>query len=1125
MTVRTSSRVFAIRMLLVLIVFCSLCRFAPAQTTNGTFHGTVADASGAVVPDTTVEAKNLATNAVRQAVSNSVGFYTILQVPPGHYSISASKGGFSTSRQADVELLVNQDLEVNFTLQLGAVTQEIQVTAAPPALETASATVGQVIGSQQVVELPLNGRQFTELVLLTPGAAPKETGQQGFFVIPIGGGGISPSVNGQRGQQNNFTLDGALNNAVFTNTWAISPPPDAIQEFKVQSHIVDAQFSISSGANINVATKSGGNAFHGDVWEFIRNDKLDTANFFDNFANQKKPPFRQNQYGFAAGGPVIIPHLYDGRKANTYVFGYWEGFRSREAMTSFDNVPPPNQLGGDFSSLLRQTQVGTDCAGNPVFQGEIFDPSKTSPCPSGSGFFRQPFPGNQIPPDRINAAALTYMKAFFPVPNFGSGGFPNLAVPVSQAINSDQFGVKIDHSFGNNDTLYGGFYYTQPTQVVPSDQLIGTVDQTNHARGLSLGYTHVMNPTLLTTFHYGYTRTDFGFTTRPGGVDLLTSTHLDRILPVRNGIPLVPGVGISPAFGTSQFAIPLGPIRSHMVSGDVQKIRGSHTLSAGVMVYRIHSFDDGWGMSVSFDNFATASPGSLASKTGYGLASALLGLPGSLFGFLGSSEANTHGNWYGAYLQDKWQASKKLSLQFGLRYDFVEPMHWARDQVSGVAADGSFLVSQPFQPLFPFPTVRKTYFDPQYHGFQPRFGFAYSATPKTVIRGGFAMFDDHNNNLVQLTQDPRIKWPWAAGVTRAGLNQGVPDTFFENLPLASSFFNPLTPQVAFSADNRNKIPYAMEWNLGLQREIAPNITAEIDYIGSGSRHLFIQPGINQAVFPGPTTVISRVPFPQYGGPFPFSATWGTGNYQSLQVKVEKRYSQGLSFLSSYTWSHCFSIEDEGQAGSIENFYNREADYASCDFDFTHVYSLSSVYTLPFGKGKHFNLNGVADAMAGGWNVSGIWRLTSGQPFTVAISFDNANVGQSAETQRAQQVGDPRSGFTQSINEWYNTSAFRVPDPFTFGNVGRNTLRGPSNDYIDFSIFKDFRLTESKRFQFRTDFFNLPNHANFAPPGGSRTGSFSTVAGEVQDHIDSPTAGQIRSAAPGREIQFSLKFLW
>jgi hypothetical protein len=298
----------------------------------------ITDSTGAAIPSAEIAVKNLASGQIRKATTDRGGFYTITQLVPGHYSITVSKEGFTTLIQRDVELLVNEDLMADYTLNVGQVTQHAEVTAAPLMLQTASATLGQVVGAQQAVELPLNGRQFTSLTLRTPGAAPKETGNQASFYIAIGGGGISPAMNGQAGNQNAFTLDGILNNHFGIQGWLVSPPPDSIQEFNVQSNMTDAQFGISSGSNVNLVTKVGDPQLHGDAWEFIRNDDLDAANFFDIFANQPKPLFRQNQYGLTLGGPVVLPG-YDGRKKHTYVFGYGEGFRAPEGFTEFANVP------------------------------------------------------------------------------------------------------------------------------------------------------------------------------------------------------------------------------------------------------------------------------------------------------------------------------------------------------------------------------------------------------------------------------------------------------------------------------------------------------------------------------------------------------------------------------------------------------------------------------------------------------------------------------------------------------------------------------------------------------------------------------------------------------------------
>jgi len=1142
---------------------------------NGAFHGTIVDQSGGVIPGVTVKVKNLANNQLREAKTDSVGFFTITALPPGHYSVTVTQSGFETVTQRDVQLLVNQDLELNFTLKPGAVTQTVNVTSTPAALQTTSSTIGQVIGSKQVVDLPLNGRQFTQMILLTPGAAPKESGQQSFFVIPIGGGGISPSVNGQRGQENNFTLDGILNNAIFDNTWAISPPPDAIQEFNVQSHITNGEFSISSGANVNVVTKSGSNQIHGDAWEFLRNDSLDAANFFDNFAGQKKPSFRQNQYGFTVGGPVVLPTpwgTYDGRKSKTYFFGYWEGFRSSQGFTEFNNVPTTAELGGDFSDLLTNQQAVDPSTGKPVFDplgrpvmnGQIYNPYTSRQVTAGevdpvtgliaqsTGLVRDPFSGNIIPSNLLTSQALTYLRAFYPTPNFGRGGnsFPNFAASSSQIISSDQFGTRIDHTFRNNDALYGNFYFTQPNETFPSSLLTGANTALNHARVVAVGYTHLFSPTLLGTFHYGYNYTNFGTTNIPGGVGLLNATGTAGFEPVRDGIPIVPQISLAPRLGgTGQFAIPLGPIRSHQFSGDIQKIHGAHTFSGGFMFYHVHSFDDGWGGSIGFDQFPTSATYGTslnASTTGDGLASMLLNLPSSLFGFVGQTAANDTTTWQGYYLQDKWQASKKLNIEFGIRYDYVPPVHYKNNQVSGWnpncppggSINSCFLIPVPFptpnpNSSWPFPNVRSTYFDPRYNGWQPRFGFAYSATPKMVFRGGFAVFDDHNNTLVQESQDPRIAWPFGAGISEGGLNRGTPSLFFTKLPSATSFLPPqdYTPSVAFAAAPNLKIPYTMEYNFGLEQEISPNLTATVDYVGSESRHLFIQPMYN-APLPsemGPGPVAPRTPFP-FLGQFPADFNSGISNYNALEAKLEKRFSQGLTFLASYTWSRCLSIQDEGQSGSIQNPYNWSADYGPCDFNVPQLFVFSYTYQLPFGKGMHFasGASSAENGLIGGWQISGITTLESGLPFTVTVPFDNANINPSSETQRADPVsGTPLqpSGFQQNVSHWYNPAAFALPAPYTFGTLGRNTLRGPSSTEFDFALFKNFQLNESKSLQFRSEFFNVLNNVNFAPPGGGASGGFSTLGGESRTAVGAPGFMQIFSAAAAREIQFSLKLIW
>ncbi len=1081
---------------------------ARSQTVSGTLNGTVTDATGSVIPGSAVEVTSQTTGLKRSAVTSEIGTFTVPLLPPGLYTISVSRPGFTTHVRKDVQLLVNQNLTLDVALTPSAVQQTIEVTGTAPTLETTTGTIGKVIEGEEIVGLPLNGRKFTQFVLLTPGAAPRQGNQQNAFTVREGAGGISPSVNGQRGQQNNYTMDGVLNNALFTNIWAISPPPDALQEFNVQSHTVDAQFSISSGANVNILTKSGTNDLHGSLWEFFRNEKLDSRNFFD----PRRLPYRQNQYGVAFGGPVLLP-LYDGRKKNTWFFAYWEGFRSRRTSSRFASVPTAEMREGDFSAFLR-TVNGTDVLGRPVAQGQIYDPATTRPDPSRPGqYIRDPFVGNVIPKSRLSNSALLTLQKYYPLPNLGVAAtvFPNLIFARPTEINSDQFGVRLDHRFSNNDTLFGRFNYANPEQVRP--QALPTYSQSllNYSRAAALGYTHLLGPATLLSLHYGYVYTRFGQYDEPAGEEFLKATRFDRLAPVRNGIPIANQLAVSQDFtGLSQFAIPLGPQRGHHWNADLSTVKGNHTLGVGMMYYRIHNFDDGWGVSSSFSREATALDG-FTTQTGLGAASFMLGLPDSLGGFLGDTSADFMSRWWAGYVQDKWQVTKRFTLNFGLRYDFVAPPTWKNDKVSALDVDtGAFLIAKPFPPLFPSATSRRTLFDPRYNGFQPRFGFAFRVDEKTVLRGAFTKFDDHNNTLVQISQDPRIAWPWGYGIAVSAANRGPSTVFLDNLPTADSFFDPLQPRVAFAANPRNKIPYALQYNFGIQRQITPTLSGEVNYVGSVSRHQFVQPVANTARFPAPGPIQPRQPFPQYGGTFANSTNIGNASYNSLQARVDKRLSRGLSFLGSYTWSKSLDLQSSGQAGGIVTIYDLRREWGPSDYDFKHLFTFSSIYQLPIGRGKALLSSGgrLSQVLFGGWSIGGIVSVTSGAPFSISAGGDLANVG--GGSQRAQVVGNPLTGFEQSIFQWFNTSAFRTPDPFTFGNAGRNNMRGPRATNFDFVTYKDFTIRENMKLEFRGEYFNLPNHARFGIPNSN---------------VQSGAFGKITTADEPRDIQFALKLVF
>ncbi|HEV2382893.1 MAG TPA: TonB-dependent receptor [Terriglobia bacterium] len=1134
-----------VRCLLVLAAVWGTRVPSAAQTVNGSFHGNVSDSSGGAIPGATVVVKNAATGALRQTTSDAAGFYTVTEIPPARYNITVSKEGFRTVIQ-DVELLVAEDREANVSMPVGQVTQQIEVTAQAAALNTTNSTLGTVVGSTQVVDLPLNGRQFTQLILLSPGATPHEGGQQAAFQVSEGGGGISPAVNGQGARFNNYTLDGGLNNEVFKQTWTISPPPDAIEEFKVQSHSVDASVGMAPGANVNVATKTGTNHLHGDAWEFLRNDALDAANFFDNFSNSRKPAYRQNQFGGSVGGPVMLPN-YNGREKGTYFFGYYEGFRSSQGFTEFANVPYASELGGNFSDLLTNTQAtsnGTplfDALGRPIDVGQIYNPYSEgyTPGTTATQTVRDPFPGNIIPSNMINPQALLYIKSLYPAANYGPGGnnFPNYSGTSNDAVTGNQFGVRLDHSFGNNDTLFGAFYYNKALENTPCN-MPGSCNILNaKGRIVNINYTHVFNPTLLLTLHYMHMFDDSSFLEgTPAGVGLLNALGAAQFEPVRDNYPYVPYGSLSPRFSSpTQFAVPLGPFHTHAINADLQKVAGKHTLGLGYLAYHFHSFDDGWGENQNFDQYPTSAiigPGANASQTGDGLASLLLNVPSSLGGFEGRTYADTTDLWQGIYVQDKWQVSKKLTVTAGIRWDYIPPMRFKNNQDSGWSDNCScFLITQPYGTLFPFANVRQRYFDPQWKEFQPRFGIAYAITPKTVVRGGFAIFTDHGGNLIQETQDDRIAWPW--GVEVGGyinINRGYPTDFYSTPPPASSFFPSPTNAAGLSifggANNENKTPTSLQWNFGVEEQLGPSTTVVVDYVGSRDNHIVLNYNDNSPppndLGPGP--IAARVPFKNVIPDFAYDTNVGYSAYHGLDVKVERRFSQGLTFLGSYTWSHCMDISSGLYDGDpLPNPYNLRSLWGRCDEDYPNVLTFSSVYNLPFGRGRQFGggWSGPVNAVFGNWQTGGILSANSGAPFSALLSVDNANTGIGG--QFAEQISAPRpSGFTPSRAAWYDPNSFGVCAPYTYCDAGRNILRGPGRVDFDLSLSKTFKFTESKSLELRFESFNLFNRVNFASPGGGAQGSFVNFGGAASVYEGTPNYMGIFAAGSPREIQFAAK---
>ena len=1086
------------------------------QTVNGSFRGTVADQSGAAIPGAVVKATYVATGVSRETTTDSAGGYVLPNMPPGAYDFSVGFQGFSTLQNRGVTLLVNQDATLDFVLMPGSVKEQVTVEAQAPLVNLVNATVGTVVGSEKVVQLPLNGRQFTQLILLTPGAAPQSSGQQGFFEIHTDYGAVSPAVNGARPEMNNFTIDGVENNELFFNFPTINPPPDAIHEFNVQSAMSSGQYGRAAGANVNVVTRSGGNEVHGDAWEFLRNTNLDARNFF----SPDVSVFHQNQFGGTLGGPI--------RKNKVWGFGWYEGFRKSLASTSLSRIPTPDEFNGDLSAFppifnpFSTRQVGTDPQGNPIFA-------------------RDPFTANQIPTSMLNPAAQAIAKFVYPAPNFSGSGV-NLLNSESVVTNTDQFGIRIDSALTDKTNLFGRFAWDKATRILPSSIPKFPVDQIQIGVQQVLGLTHTFSPTSLIDLHAQFLRSSIKLAGNFPTVSFLNSAGLLNDWPAQTGLrPVLPGFGISDVQGVPGTAqsLPGAPINSWQYSAAFTKIVGSHTLTAGSTLIHTWVLDNCTYASGSFDNLSTSDPQN-PSTTGSGLASFLLGVPSSATGLRGTAEVQLHGNYYSAYLDDVWKGTSKLTVTLGVRYDYASPLQesfgrqGSLDMLNSTPTKTVWLVDENARPSVDLQASSATitripngFFLPDRKDWAPRVALAYRLTNQFVLRSGYGIFYDFNQAGLQNIQDIMGQWPFGfPNFTPPNLNQPtVANPLPQNI-LGVNVFPPFVPSAeppgnpGFAANRLNKRPYVQTWNLGIDKSFGNDWLFSVTYLGSKGTRLPLSPTLNIAPTPGQGIPQLRAALPQFA-PFEVTGQWGNSSFHSGQIKVEKRFSKGLSFLASYTFSKSIDYQSATHGSAqpseaIQNGLDLKADRALSDFDLPQNFVFSYVYDVPFGSNKRYGsgLGRVPGFFVNGWQINGILSLHGGFPFNIIVPADNANTGSgTVSSVERPSVGGPLlpSGFDQNIDRWFDTSAlFLAPFGTAYGNLGRNVIRQDGFKNFDVGITKRSKITEKTSLEFRSEFFNLFNHPNFSAP---------------DNNFSSTTFGQVLSARDPRFIQFGLKFLF
>lgn len=1083
-----------------LLVLCFAAVAAAQGTITGTILGTVTDETGAVLPNVTITATQTATSQVRSTSTNGVGQYTLPFLPIGPYRLTAEKQGFKTEARSGFSLAIDQQLTANFTLAVGSVNEQISVNAEASQLKTESAEVSETFENKRVVALPLNGRQFVQLVLLTAGATPEP---QGIFSQPFATAGQSPNVNGNRSDSNNYLLDGISINDITYNHLSASPSVDAIEEFKVQGALYTAEFGSAPGAQVNVTLKSGTNNFHGGAWEFFRNDVLDSRNFFD---GRNVSPFRQNQFGGTLGGPI--------QKDKTFFFFNYEGLRIRKGIPLTSALPTQPLRNGDFTGF-----------------GTVYDPKSYSSTTNTS----TPFLRNQIPADRFDASSKALL-ALIPVPASNQLG-RNYTGFGPRRVDSDQVNVKGDRNFGPNNLLMARFTYSNigDLEPVPGIASFETASapvgppgfgQKTAIRDVNavLQYTRIFSSSISNQFRAGYNRTQIA-QTQQNKTDFSAQTGIQgndgRVFS--NGVPVFSILGFSSLGGTT---FDLGwRNNSYPIIDDLAWIRGRHTIKIGFSGEILHpntQFLLSPRGSFTFRNIFTADPRT-PGTTGQAFADFLLGLPNQAAAGVGNTLVYLRTYRIGTYVQDDWKVNSKLTINLGIRYEFSPRYKEKYNRwVNFDTRTGNFVLASdngktnPAAQIRSFPTLtfvtdqqttlpRQSLVKDDRNNFAPRIGFAYTPVQNTVIRAGYGIFYTSLNASDGLSFNPPF----------FGNKSFLNSSFASLIPTETALISQtaVTPNAQVLAVDR-PLGYVQQWSLNIQRDLGHQWIVEGIYLGSKGTKLSNSVSPNQAV-PGPGPLTSRLPYPNLSPGLSYSSSLAWSTYESSTLKLQKAYSNGLVLASNYTWAHSIDISSSGNSNAAnankpQDSRNLSAEKGDSIFDARHRFVFDGSYDLPFGPGKRWanNLSGLGARLVEGFSFSGIITIQSRLPFSPQLGIDRSGTGVNQD--RPNAIGDPNAIGNRTPDQFFNTGAFALQNAGLYGNAGRDTIRGPNLHDVDFSILKTTRVGEGRQLEFRAESFNLLNRPNFKLPNRI----FGT-----------PDFGKIFSAYDAREIQFGLKFVF
>jgi hypothetical protein len=1077
--------------LLALLSMC-LPQIAPAQTTTATLSGTVRDSQGGVIPGASINVVQTDTGQTRQVTSGHTGDYTISNLPVGNYRITASAQGFKKTVIGSITLQVNQAANVDLTMEVGAIAEEVTVSAAAPLLATESTSVGQVVENRAIESMALNGRQFWQLVALTPGASYTPGGDR----TRTGGSSIRSSavnvqINGTGFIYNGWLLDGTDITEYEQGGTNVQPNVDALQEFKVLSANMPAEYGHTPNF-VSAIMKSGTNQYHGTLFDFIRNDKLDARNFFA----VTKNPLRRNQYGGTFGGPI--------KRNRIFFFADMERSNQRQAQVFNDTLPTAAMRTGNFSGVKALTDPMTGA----------------------------PFPGNIIPANRIAPQAQFFLK-YMPSQSEGAFNAP-------QSLDVNKGDIKTDVKITEKDSLMVRYSIQDNLERDPNQYpALGIQDLHSRAQNATLTWTRIFSPKWLNELRYGYYRDYFLFGAVLPGTNFLqmagiTGYEQTQISP---SFPLINITGFTGFSGSGSNNLPKSNrIRTYQYSDAVSYSTGKHEMKFGAQLYhQTHTFFNGQTQEGSF-SFTT-------QYTGNGFGDYLLGFPASVFRAYPLALYGNNGSQWALFAQDTYHLAHNLSLNLGLRWAHNPFFNGTQGQTSAFDyATGKIIVPmingklidpvvQPEVPLL-LPlfsdrligtdqlglpqSIRKT----GSGQWLPRLGLAWQPNHRMVVRAAYGIFDVYldTNITLQWAKVPPFE-------TTQTINNATPAPAFnwadpfQGQPLVAANPNPGKPcsfglvlnscsqPNVFAGLPQMQQTYMQQWNLALQTEIVKGLSLDVAYVGNKTTHEQLISVPDNVPAPGAGTIQTRRPYPQWGQ-FSLGESNGNATYNALQVKLEKRFANGYQMLLSFTHAKCL---DEGTNQSAPLTVNMlKLNHAVCDYDLPNDLTLSSVYELPFGKGRKFmsNANRWVNGALGGWELAGILTERSGQPFTPTISSDNANTGIGG--QRPNVVGDP-SVANPSPTLWFNPAAFAISTRFTYGNGGRNILRADGLQQLDLTLKKNFAIRESKRLEFRAEAFNITNTPTFSAPSST---------------IGSATAGVITSTLnAGRVMQGALKFIF